>query len=107
MIEKEKSFKELILILILIIINIIAQISIGGFIFLKFWDWFLLPAFPEMPKLTYGLALGLSVFPMLFRNKNTNNILKNKEYKGQHSVNNIIALIIILSFGWIIHLIII
>jgi hypothetical protein len=103
---EEKSFKELTLTLILIIVSIIVQILLGGFIFLKFWDWFLLPSFPEMPKLTYELALGLSIFMILFKNKSVNNMLKDEEYKGQHSVNNAITLIIILSFGWIIHLII-
>lgn len=32
----------------------------------KFWYWFLIPVFPELPEITYTLAIGLTFFIGLF-----------------------------------------
>ncbi len=48
--------------LIFLIIIIIASATVGGFYTMKYWEWFVLPVFPTLPKLTYMYAVGFAFY---------------------------------------------
>lgn len=72
-----------------------------GLVASKYWIWFALPIFPELPELSFGHAVGLMCLASLFRAKNYLSI--KKEYKD--STAEITTMIIMpwafLFFGWI------
>lgn len=41
---------------------------VWGLVCYKFWYWFLIPVFPDLPLLTYWKAVGLLFFISLFKN---------------------------------------
>jgi len=53
-----------------------------GFVVYKFWGWFLLPVFPQLPHITFWQAVGLSFVISLF--KGTQTSIKS-EYKEANS----------------------
>ena len=73
-----------------------------GFVTYKFWHWFILPVFPNMPLVTLLQAIGLSTFIGLF--KGTKESVK-KEYREDSStIIPWIAPLVVFGIGWIIHL---
>lgn len=73
-----------------------------GLVASKYWVWFALPIFPELPELSFGYAVGLMCLAGLFRYKNTE-VIK-KEFKDS-STTNVLMIIypwLFLFFGWII-----
>lgn len=50
-----------------------------GWLIYKFWYWFLLPVFPQMPHISFAQALGIMMFLTLFKNHNSEGI--KDEYK--------------------------
>ena len=57
-----------ILIVILIIGVLLTYTSfMGGLVVYKFWYWFLLPVFHDLPHITYAQAVGLMFFIGLFK----------------------------------------
>lgn len=40
-----------------------------GLVMYKFWEWFLLPVFPELPTLSFVYAVGLMFVVGLFKNQ--------------------------------------
>jgi hypothetical protein len=46
----------------LILISFIYAVIAGGFVFLKFYNWFILPVFKTLPTITYTQAMGLLIF---------------------------------------------
>lgn len=44
------------------LIMIIVSTIVVGFVLMKTWAWFVVPVFTSLPKMTFGQAVGLSVF---------------------------------------------
>lgn len=44
-------------------------IVIGGFFFMKLWIWFMVPAFPSLPVLTFAQAVGVATFIAMMKVK--------------------------------------
>lgn len=77
-----------------------------GLVLYKFWYWFLLPVFPDLPEITYILAVGLMLFIGLFHNQ-THTVIKEEYRKQGWEVSGIFfAPWITLIIGWFLHLII-
>ncbi len=73
----------------------------GGLVLDCFWDWFLIPVFPELPDISYAQAVGLMFFISLFKYVNTTKV---KEEDSLYSLGlGILAPILILIVGAIIH----
>ena len=49
-----------------------------GFVLYKFWYWFLLPVFTELPEINFYEAVGLMLFLSLFKN---NKVTENENEK--------------------------
>lgn len=54
-----------------------------GYVLLKFWSWYLLPVFPNMPHITFWQAVGLMFIVDLFKNHSSEGI--KDEYKDKTS----------------------
>lgn len=63
-----------------------------GYVAFKFWYWFLVPIFPQVPPITYWMAVGLTFFLMLFKNHNSETIIKD-EYKDKSSSTVVMSLL--------------
>jgi len=101
-------------IIFLLIYMILASI-VGGFVFVKLWDWFIVTTF-AVKSLTIGQAIGLAFFIGYIKT----DLNKDKKIESSDSVdkNALITKIfltigevfsyyaLILLFGWILHLII-
>ena len=72
-----------------------------GLVMYKFWDWFLLPVFPELPALSFVYAIGLMFVVGLFKNQTTQII------KPEYTVSNFGQFFWMpwatLFFGWLAH----
>lgn len=79
-----------------------------GFVFYKFWEWFLIPAFaltfPEVVihQITFPLAVGLLFIVSLFRNQDSQ-IIKD-EYKNTTATTwgVLLAPWVTLFIGWLV-----
>ncbi len=72
-----------------------------GLIFWKFWYWFLLPVFPQVPEITFLQAVGLMFVVDLFKNQVHQQI--KAEYKDDKSTG-LLSLIypwLTLGIGWL------
>jgi hypothetical protein len=75
-----------------------------GLVCWKFWYWFLLPVFPQLPQITFLQAIALMMFMGLLRGHPAQ-IIK-EEYTNQ-KLFNIIAYIgpwLTLFVGWLFHI---
>lgn len=81
-----------------------------GFVLFKFWYWFLLPVFVELPQIDYLSAVGIMLFIGLFKNHATKVSIKDefleKEEKLNTRIVNFLSPWITLAIGFLIHLII-
>lgn len=76
-----------------------------GFVTYKFWYWFILPVFPDLPHVTFWQAVGIALFIGLFKNASQPTV--KKEYRDESSVHVMwSAPWIVLLIGWIFSLII-
>ena len=90
-----------ILIALIVVFGLLAYSSImGGYVVYKFWYWFLLPVFPELPDITYAQAIGLMFFIGLFKYHGKSN--KNDE-DTKNLIMGIIAPILMLIVGSVVH----
>ena len=91
----------LLIVAALMFIIIIYDALSWGLVTMKFWFWFLLPVFPELPELTFPLAVGLAFFISLFKNHMTTT-------SKNDIIDNLTTLIvtpwIVLVVGWIIYM---
>jgi hypothetical protein len=74
-----------------------------GLVVYKFWYWFTLPVFVELPEITYLQAVGLMFFIGLFQ-KQTLSVIK-KEYRdvSTESTITLISPWTMLLMGWVIY----
>lgn len=90
-----------VIIALIIIIGFIAYSSIvGGYVVYKFWYWFVLPVFPELPEVTYAQAIGLMFFIGLFKYGGKSN---ENDNEMQNVLLMIISPIITLLVGALVH----
>lgn len=77
-----------------------------GLVLWKFWYWFLLPVFPDMPHINYWQAMGLFLFIGLF-NTHVPQVLK-KEYTdaSTNAIAQYIAPWLVLLAGYVVLLVI-
>lgn len=74
-----------------------------GLVCWKFWYWFLVPVFPQVPHITFLQAIAVMIFMGLFRGHPTQ-VIK-QEYTSQE-LFNVIAILgpwLTLCVGWLIH----
>lgn len=77
-----------------------------GFILYKYWYWFLLEVFPELPQITFLSAVGLKMFMSMFHNKTSKRSFKEGFYSQSKTDFVIEALVtpwVALFAGWIIY----
>lgn len=81
--------------------GLVIGILLGGLLVMKFWSWFIVPTF-GIDLLTFGQAVGLSVFITLFKSVNFN---KESDHSPQLlMISLIVYQLLLLGFGWIISL---
>ena len=76
-----------------------------GFVLHKFYYWFLLPVFPELPQINFWQAVGLYFIVGLFHNHNSKSLKEELYEKDKYS--RAAALLftpwLMLIIGWFIH----
>lgn len=93
---------EILIALILIVVLITYSTILHGWIFYKFWHWFVLPVFPELPELTFYMALGLATFTTLLKATVIDEL--DDQYKdGAKKYTALLWPWVTLLFGWVIH----
>ncbi len=94
---------------LLVVLGVVALIALSlvyasfswGFVLYKFYGWFLLPVFTDLPVVDYWQAVGLMFIVMLF--KNTDSGIRD-EYKNEHHHYYVfLAPWISFVFGWFIY----
>ena len=77
-----------------------------GFLLYKFWYWFVLPAFPNLPHITFYHAVGLCFIIGLFKSKDFSEKVINgvKIESKPNYVLMVIAPWITLLLGWFVSL---
>lgn len=75
-----------------------------GFVLYRFWYWFLLPVFPDMPHVTLLTTIGLAFLVGAFVRHQEPHKETTKAENKTTIMNWLIAPWISLFFGWIIHL---
>jgi hypothetical protein len=90
------------------IILSIYNVYMQGWVIIDYWNWFLLPVFPELKIITFVEAIYVSTFINLFKNvtrDNYNDTFKAK-YIDESSkyVYMIITPLVFISIGWLIHI---
>lgn len=78
-----------------------------GFVTYKFWYWFLLPVFPELPEVTLAQCVGIYVFISLFHNHLPQVIKKEYRDDSMGTWIQILAPVMIYVIGWLMHIIIV
>jgi hypothetical protein len=78
-----------------------------GFVFFKFWSWFVLPVFSFLPSINFWQAVGLWVFISLFHNQQVQQV-KDEYLKDstERTVSGIVLPWVVLLIGWVIKLVI-
>lgn len=56
-----------------------------GYVMYKFWYWFLLPVFPNMPHIVFWQAVGLYLFTSFFKNHATTPSIKDEFIESDNS----------------------
>jgi hypothetical protein len=87
------------------IVMIMISIIVGGFFLMKLWGWFVIPAFPTLPVLTFQQAMGLSVFLsiMVAKRKKTNEDKDFSDVVGDW-LEELIFSCVVFGIAWIIYL---
>lgn len=90
------------------ILGYINGLVAGGLIVQNYYIWFLLPAFKQMPQISYLEAVGLSAFLYLFNRLQAVDLVLHKKYEEDNMVKYGSFLLpwIVLLFGFTTHLII-
>ena len=74
-----------------------------GFVCWKFWYWFLLPVFPQLPQITFLQAVAIMVFMGLFRGQPTQVIKLEYTNPKLFNIISILGPWLSLCVGWFIH----
>lgn len=99
--KSESSFAESIVSLfILVPIGIV----LGGFVLSKLWGWFIVPVFAMLPTLTVAQAVGVNTVLGFFKLGLATTIYDEEVTIGIKTVGAILIYLLVLLFGWIIHL---
>lgn len=96
---------QILMILMVLGLAIVYGTLVSGLIFYKFYYWFLLPVFPEMPQITFLGAIGLAFFTTVIKTVYIDEA--KDEYKDPSK--KYVSLLypwILLFFGWLVQLII-
>lgn len=77
-----------------------------GYVVYKFWYWFILAAFPQLPELTLPHAIGLMFFISLFRSRDmSDSTINGVEIKKKANwAGELLAPWIIIFIAWFVHL---
>jgi hypothetical protein len=87
------------------IILAVIGVIIGGWVFMTFWGWFMLPAFPTLPHLTLEQSIGVATFLSILTHKRDKES-KDKDF-GDIVANwfeSIIYIFVMFGFGWVVYL---
>lgn len=77
-----------------------------GFIVYKYWHWFLLEVFPELPKITFLAAVGLKMFMGILGNTLSTRSLKEDFYiksSIEYAGEMVLKPWLVLFAGWVIY----
>lgn len=92
-------------VLAIILVVILYDAMAWGWVFLKFYGWFVLPVMGFLPVITYWQAIGLMLFVSLFKNATSMVQLKEEYYENGKTERTIIGLLtpwLVLFFGWLV-----
>jgi hypothetical protein len=84
------------------LILMVLSVCIGGFVFIKLYDWFIISTF-KAPKITFAKALGIMLFVGYFKpnyKKDEEKFSIKKIY--EKSIEKFIKSFVILCFGYLI-----
>lgn len=96
------SFILVVLVFTLILSVVIVYSSLSwGFILSKFWEWFLIPIFPEIPHISLIQAIGITFFICLFRSGKSTFVKDELEDNTKEFISFVIGPWILFLFGWI------
>ncbi len=81
-----------------------------GFVLYKFWYWFLIPVFTELPEISFWAAVGLMMFVTLFKNHGHKPAIKeeyiNKSKQSGNAFASFLTPWMVLLIGFVIKTII-
>ena len=79
-------------------------IIIGGFVFMKLWIWFMVPAFETLPILTFTQSVGVSTFLAMMKVKREKNE-KDKDFGDIVSdwFEGLIFVFVMFGMAYVIH----
>lgn len=86
-----------------IILSLLYSSLSWGFVVLKFWGWFMLPVFPQLPHIVFPQAVGLAFFIGLFHNHTISRPITEEDKHRAHGVALIVPWVTVL-IGYVIHL---
>ena len=89
----------------LISLFFIYNIFAWGFVFYKFYHWFILPVFTNLPVITFINAVGISIFTTMLNRNNQINQTKTSEIEYSNAFTNIALPFAVLGIGWIVYVI--
>lgn len=74
-----------------------------GYVCYKFWYWFLLPVFDNVPRIGYYQAVGVVLFLALFKNHGTESYVEDPNRKYEKLANFFLTPWLLLLFGYLIN----
>jgi hypothetical protein len=93
------------MIFLIFIILLCYEIFLWGVVCWKFWLWFVLPIFPELPTISFVHAVGLSLFISLFKNHSTQ-FVKNQYVDNDTTILQIlVSPLLTFVIGWLTYII--
>ena len=75
-----------------------------GLVTYKFWYWFLLPIFPELPLLNFWQAVGIMFFISLFKSHSGEGIKSEYKDTTSHTISVLLAPWFTLLIGYLINI---
>lgn len=89
----------------LIALFFIYNIFSWGFVFYKFYNWFILPVFTNLPQITFISAVGISIFTSMLNRNNQIKIDKTEEIEYTKAFLSIALPFLVLGLGWLTYVI--
>jgi len=86
------------------LLMLILAVIIGGFVFMKFWSWFIVPTF-ALPALSFLQSVGISWFVSYIKSSGKKSEYDMKELPQLFLIQTVYTATILL-IGWIIFLLI-
>ncbi len=97
------EFIILIFAVLLIAGALIYSVFSWGLVMYWFWQWFLLPVFPNAPEITFIQAMGLYFLISLTHQSETQMLKKEYKEEWQPAIAAIVAPWLTLLIGWVAH----